>query len=310
MKGGELDMKRISAMRDDLQLPAESNRRAQLPQQYEPERHALNVAALDYSIEHAKRIKDWPALEDAVDQKIAEQKMFLAWWQGNVARAGQPKKNSPRTRLILCDEAEKLTGLKHQRVSDLGKKLKKEDKYRIKLLGAGYKAALLDAAENHRAEGTGENEWFTPEKYIEAARKVMGGIDLDPASNPIAQDWIRATKFFTRADNGLAQQWHGRIWLNPPYAQPLIWQFCEKLVEELSSGRVDQAILLTHNYTDTAWFHHAEQCASLICFTRGRIPFVDDDGEDCAPTQGQAFFYYGDKGDEFRTVFTEFGFIR
>lgn len=300
-------------MTDDLELPAVLDRRQQLPDHYEPERHKLTVAALDYSIEHAKRIKDWPALEEAVNQKIAELKAFLVWWGASVARAGgdrQTGKHSSRTRLMPCSEAEKITGLRQPRVSDLGKRLKKEDKYRLKLLGASYKAALLDAADNHRAEGTGENEWFTPEKYIEAARKVMGGIDLDPATHPIAQDWIKAEKFFTRVDNGLEKEWHGRVWLNPPYAQPLIWQFCEKLVEELSSGRVDQAILLTHSYTDTAWFHHAEQCAAAICFTRGRIPFVDDDGEEAAPTQGQAFFYYGENADEFSAVFKEFGFIR
>jgi hypothetical protein len=41
-----------------------------------------------------------------------------------------------------------------------------------------YRTAELMPAENHRAEGTGENEWFTPAQYIEAARAVMGEIDL------------------------------------------------------------------------------------------------------------------------------------
>jgi hypothetical protein len=121
---------------------------------------------------------------------------------------------------------------------------------------------------------------------------------------------VRAATFFTAADSGLVRPWHGRVWLNPPYVQPLIAQFIDKLVGEVSARHVEQAILLTHNYTDTAWFHQAEAAADLLCFTRGRIKFIDADGDECAPTQGQAFFYYGPHGDRFREIFGQFGFVR
>jgi hypothetical protein len=65
--------------------------------------------------------------------------------------------------------------------------------------------------------------------------------------------------------------------------------------------------MLTHNYTDTAWFHDAQARAGLLCFTRGRISFVGASGP---PTQGQAFFYFGADGEKFRAVFSAFGFIR
>ena len=163
---------------------------------------------------------------------------------------------------------------------------------------------------NHRAEGTGDNEWFTPPQYIEAARRVMGTIDLDPASNPVAQKIVGADRFYTKYDDGLTQPWAGTVWLNPPYSQPLIGLFVERLAAEFASGRVSSAIMLTHNYTDTAWFHAAEKGATLICFTRGRVKFIDDDGQECAPTQGQAFFYFGPEDDVFREAFLPFGFIR
>lgn len=162
---------------------------------------------------------------------------------------------------------------------------------------------------NHRAQGTGQNEWYTPHEYIEAARRVMGSIDLDPATSFEAQESIQATTIFTREDDGLAQNWHGNVWLNPPYSQPDIQWFAEKMVAEVDAGRVHQAVVLTHNYTDTAWFHIAAARASAICFTRGRIAFVNQLGEKAAPTQGQAFFYYGSNTDAFKLEFSRYGFI-
>jgi phage N-6-adenine-methyltransferase len=165
-------------------------------------------------------------------------------------------------------------------------------------------------SQNHRAQGTGENEWYTPAQYLDAARKVMGNIDLDPATSEIAQHVVQAGDYYTEADNGLTQDWFGRVWLNPPYSKELIGPFIQKLLDEVGSGRVDEAIVLTHNYTDTAWFHNAESGAARICFTRGRIAFESPEGEKCAPTQGQAFFYYGQNPERFEQVFVEFGFVR
>lgn len=156
--------------------------------------------------------------------------------------------------------------------------------------------------------GTGNNEWYTPGEYIELARSVMGKIDLDPASSAVAQEVVRAERWFSEEQNGLVQKWGGRVWLNPPYAQPAIEHFITKLCTELPS--LEEAIVLTHNYTDTAWFHSAANNAKSICFTRGRIRFVDAQGNLAAPTQGQAFFYFGEKPGRFADIFKEVGFVR
>lgn len=60
------------------------------------------------------------------------------------------------------------------------------------------------------------NEHFTPPVAVEPARDVLGSIDLDPASCSIANRVIRATRIFTKADNGLGRPWSGRVWLNCP----------------------------------------------------------------------------------------------
>jgi phage N-6-adenine-methyltransferase len=163
---------------------------------------------------------------------------------------------------------------------------------------------------HHRTRFTGENEWYTPAPYVEAARTCLGAIDLDPASSAAAQATVRAARFFTRDEDGLKQEWRGRVWLNPPYAQPDIVHFVDKLLAEVNAGRATEAILLTHNYTDTGWFHAAAGQCAAICFTRGRIRFVGASGEIAAPTQGQAFFYFGAGLDRFRGSFGSFGFIR
>ena len=167
-----------------------------------------------------------------------------------------------------------------------------------------------DLVHNHRAQGTGENEWYTPEEYIETVREFLGGIDLDPASSEVAQKVVQAGRFFTVQDNGLEKAWDARgVWLNPPYAQPAIAQFITKAVGEFNAGNFEEGVVLTHNYTDTAWFHLAATNCSAICFTRGRIGFLSPEGKKAAPTQGQAFFYFGDRIDAFREAFEKTGFV-
>jgi ParB family chromosome partitioning protein len=154
--------------------------------------------------------------------------------------------------------------------------------------------------------GSGQNEWHTPPEYVEVVRAVLGAIDLDPASCKVAQRTVKATKFFTITDDGLTKEWHGRVFLNPPYSQPVCRNFVSKLITERHSGRCKAAILLTHNFTDTAWFQKAGALADAICFTRGRIKFVHQHPGN-APIQGQAFFYFGDNVSGFREKFAAFG---
>ena len=58
-------------------------------------------------------------------------------------------------------------------------------------------------------------ECYTPAPIMEAARQVMGRIDLDPASKPTANKTVGATRFYDRDENGLSMPWRGRVWLNP-----------------------------------------------------------------------------------------------
>ena len=154
------------------------------------------------------------------------------------------------------------------------------------------------------------DEWYTPPIYVEAARDVMGGIDLDPASCPLANQLVGATAIFTTADDGLNYEWHGRVWLNPPYGNQKD-KFVEHCIAEFTSGRVSEAVMcLNAHAVDTVWFQSLWKYP--ICFTHHRVRFLggkpgQGDPEDGAPTTGTAFVYLGKSPERFATTFSRFG---
>ncbi|MHC1767932.1 MAG: DNA N-6-adenine-methyltransferase [Verrucomicrobiia bacterium] len=162
----------------------------------------------------------------------------------------------------------------------------------------------------HVTHNSGENEWYTPAEYIEAARAAMGSIDLDPASCPKANKTVKAARIYTKDDDGLTQPWAGNVWMNPPYSQSLIAQFSNKISEEFDAGRILQACVLVNNATETAWFQRMMRSASAVCFPRGRIHFIDPSGTPAgAPLQGQAVSYFGEPTKRFERVFGPLGVV-
>lgn len=164
-------------------------------------------------------------------------------------------------------------------------------------------SVLKEIKKPHVTINSHDDEWYTPEQYIEAAREVMGSIDLDPASNDFANETVKASVYYDEARNGLEQEWWGNIWLNPPYSSALIQQFAEKLADSLFK----QAIVLVNNATETAWFRTLIENADAVVFPTGRIKYRKRDGEKGTPLQGQAFIYFGDAPGRFLKVFSEFG---
>ncbi len=60
------------------------------------------------------------------------------------------------------------------------------------------------------------NEHYTPVEIVDLAFCALGGIDLDPASCSTANRIVGARHYFTKEQNGLTREWHGRVFLNPP----------------------------------------------------------------------------------------------
>lgn len=158
-----------------------------------------------------------------------------------------------------------------------------------------------------------ETEWYTPPEFIEAARLVMGGIDLDPASCEEAQKNVKAACYYTETDNGLSQEWFGRVWLNPPYSKTHgksnqeLW--AQRLISEYRSGTVKQAILLVKSALGYRWFEELWDILP-VCFLRQRPSFIKSTGtSDGESKHGIALFYVGNDLPKFIEVFSQFGRI-
>jgi phage N-6-adenine-methyltransferase len=159
----------------------------------------------------------------------------------------------------------------------------------------------------HVSHNSGNNEWYTPKPYIAAALEVLGAIDLDPASSKEANSVIGAGKFFSAQNDGLKQNWTGRVWMNPPYSSELIGLFCDKLSQSFASREIKEAVALVNNATETLWFQSLCEHASALCFPKGRVKFWNTNKESTAPLQGQALVYLGPKPKAFAAAFHDFG---
>jgi len=179
----------------------------------------------------------------------------------------------------------------------------------IELSSAGF-LRFVNSDKVHVGHNSGDNEWYTPAIYIDAARAVMGEIDCDPASSKVANKTVKATTFYTAAQDGLTQTWGKRVWLNPPYSQPLVAKFSEAIASKYVAGEVSEACVLVNNATETRWFQTMLAVASCVCFMAGRVKFNDPSGEPSgAPLQGQAILYFGKKDSKFDKHFSPLGIV-
>lgn len=265
----------------------------------------LGVQAVNYAV--AVKLKAQRRLADAVD----------AGQQSGAIHANRRPKKVPDPRALIEPVPVSLDelGIASQRVSE-SRKIR--DTFTDEEIDGLARAAaeagtelstarvLAEARGTHVARNGGDNEWYTPEPYIAAARAAMGGIDLDPASSREANAVVQADCFYTVAEDGLTRPWAGRVWLNPPYAQPLIEQFCARLTDCYEAGTVVEACVLTNNATETRWFQLLLTAASAVCFPSGRVRFWHPD-KTAVPLQGQAVTYLGSNPAGFCAEHSQFG---
>jgi hypothetical protein len=164
-----------------------------------------------------------------------------------------------------------------------------------------------------------------PADIIERMRYVFDGpIALDPASNIEAQAVIRAERYYTIHDDGLARDWAARsLWLNPPFSVPklgadgapavnaktgkpirerVIGQWVGRWRATVAASVVMHAGLLVPARVDTEW--HQPLFGMPMCFVSGRLRFSDADNGAPFPT---AIIYRGPNVDRFFLAFDPVG---
>ena len=161
-------------------------------------------------------------------------------------------------------------------------------------------------------------DWLTPPFYIELVREVLGEIDLDPASHPVSQEWIKAKECWT--SKGLESLWdigdRTRVFCNPPYGKTGsksnqgLWSMFMHI--EYSYKRIEEGILLINSTHGYSWYEDIWRLYPC-CLLRERIKFLYPwNGEALESGQakkGQTLVYFGDNIRKFNNVFKSHGRI-
>lgn len=124
------------------------------------------------------------------------------------------------------------------------------------------------------------DEWFTPPAFFQKCEEEVWGFDLDPCAT---HDNHKAPRYFTQEDDWLFQEWHGKVFVNPPYSEnnkakrngKTVMGWIEKCSMEIARGGVQLIYLLIPSRTDTKAFHEFiyNKPWVEIRFIKGRLKF-------------------------------------
>ena len=149
-------------------------------------------------------------------------------------------------------------------------------------------------------------ERYTPAGIVDAVRKVLKQIDLDPASSRQANKIVKASSYFTRETNGLERRWTGRVFLNPPFDAWPTW--LAKLEEEIAAGRVKKAVIV--GPANISAFRPLLLRGGLLLVPNERPRFYDPTEDRLVdPPFGSLVCYLGKEKERFVEVFGKQGLI-
>lgn len=128
---------------------------------------------------------------------------------------------------------------------------------------------------HHRGFRGRTDTWLTPPDLI----RKLGPFDLGPCC-PAEMPWQTAKAMIHWPNDGLAAEWAGSVWLNPPYG-PRTGSWLRKLAAH------GNGMALIFARTETADFHeHVWRKANALLFLSGRLHFHRADGTRASASAG------------------------
>jgi phage N-6-adenine-methyltransferase len=107
--------------------------------------------------------------------------------------------------------------------------------------------------------------WVTPQDFFDRLNAEFH-FSVDVCAN---SDNAKCSTYFTAEDDGLAQEWVGTCWMNPPYGRGIA-AWLRKAYESSRHGAT--VVCLVPARTDTAWWHDFAMRGE-IRYVRGRLKF-------------------------------------
>lgn len=113
------------------------------------------------------------------------------------------------------------------------------------------------------------DQWATPQDFFDKLDAEFH-FTLDPCADEFNR---KCEKFFTKEQDGLAQDWTGeRVFCNPPYGRET-QRWVRKCFEEVMEGGCPLSVMLVPSRTDTKWFHDYIYGKAEVRFVKGRLKF-------------------------------------